>query len=73
MLIDLYPRKVQDLVLLNYYFEEKLGDQLNWAGPFRVVSKMSEVNYVIQEEGKEGRKVVHVNMIKPYYRKENFV
>ena len=47
--------------------------QLNWASPFRVVSKMSEMNYVTQEEGDEGRRVVHVNMIKSYYRKEYFV
>ena len=44
--------------------------QLNWASPFRIVSKMSEVNYIIQEEGEEGWRVVHVTMIKPY-RKEN--
>ena len=47
--------------------------QLNWAGPFRIISKMNEVNYIIQEEGEDGRQVVHVNMIKPYYRKEKVV
>ena len=47
--------------------------QLAWSGPFRVISKMSDVNYVLQEEGEEGRWVVHINMIKPYYRKKIFV
>ena len=32
---------------------------------------MSEVNYIIQKEGETGRRVAHVNMIKPYYIKEN--
>ena len=41
------------------------GNKLNWVGPFKVISKMSEVNYIIQEEGEEGRRVVHVSKIKP--------
>ena len=34
---------------------------------------MSDVSYVLQTEGEEGRRVVQVNMIQPYYRKENYV
>ena len=47
--------------------------QLAWQGPFRVIAKMTDINYVIQEEEEEGRRVVHINMIKPYCRKNNFV
>ena len=35
--------------------------------------KMSDFNYVLQKEGEEGRRIVHINMIKPYCEKENWV
>ena len=34
---------------------------------------MNEVNYIIQEEGENVQWVVHVNMIKPFYRKDKVV
>ena len=46
--------------------------QLAWIGLYTSVSKMNYVNYILQK-GDEGHKVVHVNVLKPYYRKENWV
>ena len=47
--------------------------QLNWAGPYRIISKMNDLNYIIEEEEHQGRRVVHVNALKPYYREEQRV
>ncbi|XP_078246503.1 uncharacterized protein LOC144588161 [Pogona vitticeps] len=51
--------------------EKKL--QLKWAGPYRVISKMSDLNYLIEQEENQARRVVHVNALKPYYRGEQRV
>ncbi|XP_078243581.1 uncharacterized protein LOC140703803 isoform X1 [Pogona vitticeps] len=51
--------------------ENKL--QLKWAGPYRVMSKMSDLNYLIEQEEHQARRVVHVNALKPYYRGEQRV
>ncbi|XP_078244130.1 kelch-like protein 29 isoform X1 [Pogona vitticeps] len=51
--------------------ENKL--QLKWAGPYRVISKMSDLNYLIEQEENQARRVVHVNALKPYYRGEQRV
>ncbi|CAI5773598.1 Hypothetical predicted protein [Podarcis lilfordi] len=45
--------------------------QLAWKEPYKIVSKMSDVNYIIQQ-GEEGRQVVRVNMLKPYLRPEGW-
>ena len=38
-----------------------------WSGPFRVVKKLSEVNYRVQEcKNRRRRMVVHFNRLKPY-------
>ena len=47
--------------------------QLNWAGPYRIIAKMNDLNYIIEEDEQPGSRVVHVNMIKPYFREENRV
>ncbi|XP_078235026.1 uncharacterized protein LOC144583991 [Pogona vitticeps] len=51
--------------------ENKL--QLKWAGPYRVISKMSDLNYLIEQEEHQAQRVVHVNALKPYYRGEQRV
>ncbi|XP_078236027.1 uncharacterized protein LOC144584230 [Pogona vitticeps] len=51
--------------------ENKL--QLKWAGPYRVISKMSDLNYLIEQAENQARRVVHVNALKPYYRGEQRV
>ena len=47
--------------------------QLNWAGPYRVISKMNDLNYIIENEEHQVRRVVHVNALKPYFRGEQRV
>ncbi|XP_078250227.1 uncharacterized protein LOC144589461 [Pogona vitticeps] len=51
--------------------ENKL--QLKWAGPYRVISKMSDLNYLIEQEENQAGRVLHVNALKPYYRGEQRV
>ena len=58
----------QDILLIRPVKGNKL--QLTWEGPFKIISKMNDVNYIIQYG--EGRRVVHVNMIKPYYKAEGW-
>ena len=36
-----------------------------WLGPFKIVQKISEVNFKVKEEGGEKVVIVHVNRIKP--------
>ena len=44
-----------------------------WTGPHKVVSKASEVNYVIDRTDKPGaHRTYHVNMMKPYHRRTEF-
>ena len=45
--------------------------QFAWIGLYTVVSTMNDVNYILQRED-EGCKIVHVNMLDPYCRKENW-
>ncbi|KAK4314182.1 hypothetical protein Pmani_014515 [Petrolisthes manimaculis] len=41
-------------------------------GPYRIVKKLSDVNYVVETPDKrKSRRICHVNMIKLYYRREN--
>ena len=44
-----------------------------WTGPHKVVSKASEVNYVIDRTDKPGaHRTYHVNMMKPFHRRTEF-
>ena len=42
-----------------------------WAGPYRVVSRVSATNYIIDVEGRQV--VRHVNLLRPYYDRQNTV
>jgi hypothetical protein len=62
--------KVDDQV---WYFcpRSKVGTSPKWtsfySGPFRVVRKVNDVNYVIQMTPRSRLQVVHVNKLKPYH------
>ncbi|XP_075764387.1 uncharacterized protein LOC142819706 [Pelodiscus sinensis] len=48
--------------------------QAAWDGPFKVVKQLNEVNYVVELTGRtRGQRVYHVNMMKPYWDRENLV
>lgn len=48
--------------------------QMQWTGPKKVVKKISETNYIIEEiTGKRKQSLVHVNLLKPYYEKAEIV
>ncbi len=42
-----------------------------WAGPYRVVSRVSATNYIIDVDGRQV--VRHVNLLRPYYDRPNTV
>ena len=43
--------------------------KLEWAGPYKVLWKTSPVDYEIKTPGRRrGTKIVHVNLLKPWYR-----
>lgn len=43
---------------------------VNWIGPGEVVKQLSETNYVIRYPAKDKSQAYHVNMLKPYYQRE---
>lgn len=48
--------------------------EVAWEGPFQVVHKVSDVNYMTDVSGKGGScKLLHVNMLKPFYDRGNLV
>lgn len=44
---------------------------MQWKGPFSVVGKTSPCNYILHINGKE--KLFHINMLKPYIRREKIM
>lgn len=41
--------------------------QSNWEGPYRIISKLSDVVYRIQKSNKHRYKVVHSDRLAPYF------
>ncbi|GFT57856.1 retrovirus-related Pol polyprotein from transposon 297 [Trichonephila clavipes] len=62
-----------DLVLvLKMNRPNKLSVQ--WKGPGRIEKKISETNYVVSfNNNTESNQVFHVNMLKPYYKRVEFI
>lgn len=46
---------------------------VSWIGPGKIVKQLSETNYVIKYPEKDKTHVYHVNMIKPYFQREENV
>ncbi|XP_035205467.1 uncharacterized protein LOC118180492 [Stegodyphus dumicola] len=65
--------KVGDLVLvLATSKPHKMA--LNWIGPGKVTSVISETNYTVEIPGKRSSDTIyHVNLMKPYYQRPEFV
>ncbi|KAJ7326631.1 hypothetical protein JRQ81_016390 [Phrynocephalus forsythii] len=42
--------------------------QLTWVGPFTIVSKMTKVNYIIQDPDDGGTWLVYVNVLQPHFK-----
>ena len=64
------PYKEDDLVWLFTPRKKKgLSPKLQklWSGPFRIVKKLSDANYVIQKEGSLVKQVVHFNRLKIFH------
>ena len=57
---------VGDWVLLFYPPIARQKLSLKFTGPFKVLRKLSEVNYEIEAPNTGKKKVVHVNQLKPY-------
>ncbi|GFV80057.1 retrovirus-related Pol polyprotein from transposon 412 [Trichonephila clavipes] len=52
--------------------ENKL--EVNWIGPGKVLSRISDTNYVIDLPGRRDRSTIyHVNLLKPYHRRPELV
>ncbi|CAM5127688.1 unnamed protein product, partial [Eretmochelys imbricata] len=48
--------------------------QATWEGPFKVVKQLNDVNYVVELSNRAHHCLeYHVNMMKPYYARENVV
>ncbi|GFW05247.1 hypothetical protein TNCV_3357661 [Trichonephila clavipes] len=48
--------------------------EVNWIGPGKVLSRISDTNYVIDLPGRRDRSIVyHVNLLKPYHRRSELV
>ncbi|GFY23428.1 retrovirus-related Pol polyprotein from transposon 412 [Trichonephila clavipes] len=48
--------------------------EVNWIGPGKVLSRISDTNYVIDLLGRRGRSTIyHVNLLKPYHRRPELV
>jgi len=46
----------------------------SWRGPVRAVERLGEVNYRVESvEGKKKQGVVHVNVLKAYVKKEDYI
>lgn len=47
---------------------------IQWIGPGKVKSKISETNYVVENPGKKDRTQIYLeNMLKPYYTRPEHV
>jgi len=58
--------------LVRYYYPRKLkGRSPKWSryyvGPYRIVKRVNDVNYVIRLNDRTRTIIVHVNKLKPYY------
>ena len=42
----------------------------HWDGPYLILLKLSDVNYVVQKDGRGNKQVVHFNRIKPYWDRD---
>ncbi|CAC5388204.1 unnamed protein product [Mytilus coruscus] len=63
------PYKENDLVWLFTPHKRKgLSPKLQkfWVGPYRIVKKLSDANYLIQLEGSLAKRIVHFNRLKVY-------
>lgn len=58
-------------MLYQYSKAHKL--QIQWVRPQKIVKKLSNTNYVIQEVAGKKQTLVYANLIKPYYDKTEFV
>ncbi|GFW61173.1 retrovirus-related Pol polyprotein from transposon 297 [Trichonephila clavipes] len=48
--------------------------EVNWIGPGKVLSRISDTNYVIDLPGRRDRSTIyHVNLLKPYYRRPELI
>ncbi|XP_071057611.1 uncharacterized protein [Onthophagus taurus] len=48
--------------------------QMQWEGPKKVVRKISDTNYILEElTGRRKQTLIHVNLLKPYYEKPEIV
>ncbi|XP_060126466.1 uncharacterized protein LOC132591526 [Zootoca vivipara] len=48
--------------------------EMSWDGPFKVVEKISAVNYLVELDGEGNRcKNFHVNLLKPYFDRNKLV
>ncbi|GFW29261.1 retrovirus-related Pol polyprotein from transposon 297 [Trichonephila clavipes] len=48
--------------------------EVNWIGPGKVLSRISDTNYVIDLPGRRDRSTIyHVNLLKPYHRRPELV
>ncbi|GFX28473.1 hypothetical protein TNCV_1152821 [Trichonephila clavipes] len=48
--------------------------EVNWKGPGKVLSRISDTNYVIDLPGRRDRSTIyHVNLLKPYHRRPELV
>ncbi|GFX19283.1 retrovirus-related Pol polyprotein from transposon 412 [Trichonephila clavipes] len=48
--------------------------EVNWIGPGKVLSRISDTNYVIDLPGRRDRSTIyHVNLLKPYHRRPELI
>ncbi|GFW50923.1 hypothetical protein TNCV_3592051 [Trichonephila clavipes] len=48
--------------------------EVNWIGPGKVLSRISDTNYVIDLPGRRDRSTIyHVNLLKPYHRRSELI
>ncbi|GFX56122.1 hypothetical protein TNCV_3062081 [Trichonephila clavipes] len=60
------------LIVLATSKQNKL--EVNWIGPGKVLSRISDTNYVIDLPGRRDRSTIyHVNLLKPYHRRPELV
>lgn len=60
------------VLVLTSYKPNKLA--VNWVGPGVVEKKISETNYVVGMPGRRrASQIFHVNLMKPYYQRDNLV
>jgi hypothetical protein len=64
--------KQNELVLLKIFHVQTGKFYMRWEGPFMVVDKLSEVNYVIRHQEDNFQIVVHVNRLRKWNGEPNF-